>query len=177
MCVFVGISERQQSAAHKMNAVNFGFDTATPNSNNNKKKKWHEILETFNVRNAVKCSLFYSFFFLFHFRLKMCSIQLFLFLNATDLAVHCCYTRFMIIEYFPNQWNHFVRIVFTTFALQVLAFIWKSRKPKAHHWQAAAADIATVDACADVVLSLSLTNRPHLLVFDWKLACLTSCMD
>lgn len=33
----------------------------------------------------------------------------------SGLFVFRCYMRFMIIEYFPNQWNHFVRIVFAHF--------------------------------------------------------------
>lgn len=95
------------------------------------------MLETLSVE-TVKCSSLS--FLLFHFNSRW-SIQLYLCVCVhffhlpihlslrnvcfgwswwwndwfSGLFVFRCYMRFMIIEYFPNQWNHFVRIVFAHF--------------------------------------------------------------
>lgn len=89
---------------------------------------------TFSIE-TVKCSRFYSFYSVltedgrysyfcfsnvlvslfsprFYFTLCVLRLSLLWFCFALIL---CCYMRFMIIEYFPIQWNHFVRIVLPYF--------------------------------------------------------------
>lgn len=79
----------------------FWFDTATPNSNNNKKKKWHEMLETLSVE-TVKCSSLS--FLLFHFNSRW-SIQLYLcvctFFSSSypSLFAECLLWMVLVVEW------------------------------------------------------------------------------
>lgn len=90
----------------------------------------------------VLVSLFSLFSPRFYFTLCVLRLSLLWFCFAPIL---CCYMRFMIIEYFPIQWNHFVRIVLPYFQRSG-GFVWllfffsfgiHVKKPKAHHRQAA----------------------------------------
>lgn len=141
------------------------------------------ILEIFSRYETVKCSLAFIPFHLekmvdtaqFLLFFLFCSVHsvfafnvLFTLCLAFTLslslarslfsAILCCYMRFMIIEYFPNQWNHFVRIVFATFALQVLLIGFHlCRKPKAKS--------SSSTSCECICLrALSLTH-PHRFSF------------
>lgn len=116
---------------------------------------------TFSIE-SVKCARFYSILtedgrysyfcfsnvlvslFLPRFYFTLCVLRLSLLWFCFALIL-CCYMRFMIIEYFPIQWNHFVRIVLPYFQrsggfawlLYYIFFGIHVKKPKAHHRQAA----------------------------------------
>lgn len=132
---------------------------------------------TFSIE-SVKCARFYSILtedgrysyfcfsnvlvslFLPRFYFTLCVLRLSLLWFCFALIL-CCYMRFMIIEYFPIQWNHFVRIVLPhlNVSRSLDDRFFHLKKPKAHHQQ---------DAFNFVIRNLSATRFFNLSNYETK---------